>query len=142
MGLQQSGAVAHSWGLTINDTTAALMEMAQAGVVGSDAGTSLKTMLSRLLPTTKPAAEAMKELGIRTFDAHGNFVGMDSIIGQYHGALDKLNPAQRKAALQTIFGRTRSAPRTSSSARASARSTGTGRQLTSRGRRLSSRRRR
>jgi hypothetical protein len=50
----------------------------------SDAGTSMKTFLQRLIPTTKDATQMMIELGLATkdgnskfFDAKGNFIGME-----------------------------------------------------------------
>jgi TP901 family phage tail tape measure protein len=103
-GLSDSAAVAHSYGLTINETTAALMGLADAGIVGADGGTTLKTMLLRLTPTTKAAKDAFKELGIDTYNAKGQFVGISSVIGQFHTALAKLTPEQRQQALATIFG--------------------------------------
>lgn len=104
LGFQQSSAVAHQYGLTLEDTATALAELANAGVVGSDAGTSLKTMLQRLNPQTKKAREEMADLGIRWKDGHGNLLPLRNVIGQYHSALEKLSPAQRQSALYAIFG--------------------------------------
>jgi TP901 family phage tail tape measure protein len=104
MGLQQSSAVAKQWGLSINETTAALMEMSDAGIVGSDAGTSLKTMLQSLIPATEPAANAMERLGVNVFDAHGKFVGIEETIRQYSAGLKNMTQEQQAATLKTIFG--------------------------------------
>lgn len=104
LGLQQSAAVAKMTGLSINETTAMLMELADAGIVGSDAGTSLKTMLMSLSPQTEKAKKAFKDLGVETFDANGKFVGIRSVIGQFQRSLEDLTPKQRAQALQTIFG--------------------------------------
>jgi TP901 family phage tail tape measure protein len=103
-GLSDSSAVAHSYGLTINETTAALMQLADAGIVGADGGTTLKTMLLRLTPTTAAAKEEFKKLGINTYNAAGQFVGIRSVIGQFHDALAKLTPEQRQQAEATVFG--------------------------------------
>ena len=104
LGLQQSSAVAKLTGLSLNQTTAALMQLADAGIVGSDAGTSLKTMLQALIPTTDRQKKAMRELGVDVFDASGKFVGIQSTIGQYSTALKGLSQEQQIAALKTIFG--------------------------------------
>lgn len=66
-GLSQVSAVASSVGLSFEDTTTALAVFAQNGLKGSDAGTSLKTMLSRLTPMTTEAYEQFDELGLITF---------------------------------------------------------------------------
>ncbi|MCB2471956.1 phage tail tape measure protein, partial [Listeria monocytogenes] len=55
MSLQQVSAVASGVGLSFDDTSTMLAVFAQNGLKGSDAGTSLKTMLQRLHPTTKAA---------------------------------------------------------------------------------------
>lgn len=104
MGLQQVGAGAASMGVSLDDTVTALSMFSNAGINGSDAGTSLKTMLARLVPSTDDAAEAMQKLGLNFFDAKGNFVGLEDTSRQLQGALGKLSTEQRTAALNTIFG--------------------------------------
>lgn len=104
LGYQQASAVFHSSGQNIDTLTTAITEMADAGISGSDAGTSLRTMMSRLNPQTKKAKAEFKELGINVFDAQGHYKSMRDIIGEFHGALSKLNPKQKQHALYTIFG--------------------------------------
>jgi TP901 family phage tail tape measure protein len=58
MALNQTGLVASQTGLSINETTAGLAAFASAGLIGSDAGTSFKTMLLRLTPTSGQGAGA------------------------------------------------------------------------------------
>lgn len=65
-GLSQVSAVASGVGLSFEDTTTALAVFAQNGLKGSDAGTSLKTMLLNLSPSTKSAADMMDSLGLAT----------------------------------------------------------------------------
>lgn len=102
--LNQAGLVASQTGLTIEETTGTLAAFAQAGLLGSDAGTSFKTMLQRLSAPSGEAARLMKELGINAYDASGQFVGMEQFAGQLTDALGDMTPAQRNAALATIFG--------------------------------------
>lgn len=102
--LKQGGLVAASTGLTIDETTASLASFASAGLIGSDAGTSLKTMLQRLSAPSKESAELMEKLGISAYDASGEFVGMESLAGQLQDGLGDLTAEQRNSALATIFG--------------------------------------
>ena len=67
--LSQVGPAAKTAGLSIEDTTAALAAFDNAGIKGQDAGTSLKTFLQRLVPTTVAAQQQMKAYGLVTFDA-------------------------------------------------------------------------
>jgi len=102
--LSQSGLVASQTGLTIEETTGALAAFASAGLLGSDAGTSFKTMLQRLVAPSGEAARKMQELGIRAFDAQGRFIGLEKFAGNLQTALSGLTDEQRNAALATIFG--------------------------------------
>lgn len=103
-GLRQSAAVAHMAGQSIEDTVTALSLMANAGIQGADAGTSLKQMFLSLVNPTKKAAELMKEYGIRVVDARGQLKPLPALIEEFRTKLGQLPPAQRNAALATIFG--------------------------------------
>ena len=102
--LGQAGLVAAATGLTIEETTAGLTAFASAGLIGSDAGTSFKTMLQRLSAPSGDAAAAMKDLGISAYDSQGNFVGLANVAEQLKKGMEDLTPAQRNAAMATIFG--------------------------------------
>jgi phage-related protein len=65
--LSQAGAVANLTGLKFDDLAVAIAEMGQAGIKGSDAGTSIKTFLSNLIPTTTKQIGLFEELGLSTF---------------------------------------------------------------------------
>jgi TP901 family phage tail tape measure protein len=102
--LSQVGPGAATAGLTLNDTVGVLAAFDNAGIKGSDAGTSLKTMLTRLVPTTKAAREAMRELGLKFTDASGQFLPITNVAEQLRLKLSKLSDEQRTQALSTIFG--------------------------------------
>jgi TP901 family phage tail tape measure protein len=109
--LQQVGAVAHLAGFSFQDTALAITAMGNAGIKGSDAGTSLKTFLQNLQPTTKKASTAMSELGIitsdganRFFDATGKIKSMAQVSQVLQNALRGQTQEQKLATLQTLFG--------------------------------------
>lgn len=102
--LNQSGLVAASTGLTIEETTGSLAAFASAGLTGSDAGTSFKTMLMSLNPNSKEAAALMDKLGIHAYDAQGKFIGMSEYAGVLQNALKGMSDEQRNATLKTLFG--------------------------------------
>lgn len=66
--LAQVSAVASGVGLSFKDTNVALGLFANNGLKGSDAGTSLKTMLSNLTPKTETAYGAFMDLGLLTVE--------------------------------------------------------------------------
>lgn len=102
--LQQSGMVANSFGIGMEETVGTLTSFANAGMTGSDAGTSLKSMLLALANPTKKAQNLMDELGISAYDAQGNFIGLKALAGQLQTQMSGLTQAQRNQALATIFG--------------------------------------
>ena len=104
LALSQVGPGALTAGLSLQETTAVLAAFAQNGIKGSDAGTSLKTMLTRLIPTTDKAKGKMQDLGLKFTDAHGNFKDITEIAEQLHDRLLNLSDAERTSALATIFG--------------------------------------
>ncbi|MBF2653967.1 phage tail tape measure protein [Listeria seeligeri] len=64
--LQQVSAVAAGTGASFEETSTMLAVFAQNGLKGSDAGTSLKTMLMRLHPQTDKAWAEFERLGLVT----------------------------------------------------------------------------
>jgi TP901 family phage tail tape measure protein len=66
--LSQSGAVAAISGLKFDDLAVAIAEMGNAGIKGSDAGTSIKTFLTNLIPTTEQQTNKFLELGLMSVD--------------------------------------------------------------------------
>ena len=103
-GLSQASAQANSAGWSIQDTTAVLGAFADAGIMGSDAGTSLKTMLQRLSAPTDEAAAMMEELGVQTRDGSGQLLGASEMAAELSAKLGTLSSAEKDAAMQTIFG--------------------------------------
>ncbi|TPG84230.1 phage tail tape measure protein [Brevibacillus laterosporus] len=104
-------AVAAGVGMTFKDTNIALGLFANNGLKGSDAGTSLKTMLMNLQPTTDDQIELFKRLGIVTknganqfYTAQGKLKSLEEISGTLHNALGGLTDQQRMLALETMFG--------------------------------------
>ena len=111
LGLSQASAVASGVGMSFYDTSTALGLFANNGLKGSDAGTSLKTMLLRLQPQTKQQIEAFDELGLSTkngsskfYDQKGHVKNLADISSILQDKLKGMTDAQRLATLQVMFG--------------------------------------
>ena len=102
--MRMGGQVASQTGLKLEDTVGVLSAFADNALIGSDAGTSLKTMLQRLANPTNDMSDTMRDLGIEVYDAQGEFVGMSSLAGQLQRSLGGLTQEQRDAAMAVIFG--------------------------------------
>ena len=104
LALSQVGPGAKNAGLSLEETVGVLSAFDKAGVKGSDAGTSLKTMLTRLVPTTKAAKDAMKEMGLKFTDAQGRFKPITEIAETLRQKFKGLTEEQKTQRLATIFG--------------------------------------
>ena len=104
LAFQASSAVFASNGQQIDDLSTAIALLANNGIKGSDAGTSLKTMLMRLAAPTDTAAAAMQALGVHTYNADGSMRSFEDIVGNLASATANLSAEQRNAAFTTIFG--------------------------------------
>ncbi|MDE2620614.1 MAG: phage tail tape measure protein, partial [Sphingomonadales bacterium] len=99
------GPVAAAMGLSIDETTAALAELGAQGIKGSEAGTSLRTMMVDLAKPTKQMKEVMDEYNLSFFDANGHMKNMAGIAEELHSKLGGLTEQQRLNALATLFGK-------------------------------------
>ena len=72
--------VAGAMGYSIEDTATAIGLMANAGIKGTQAGTSLRSILTRLAKPPKAAAEAMEELGLSITNADGSIKPLDATL--------------------------------------------------------------
>lgn len=111
LALAQGGGVAATVGVGFDDFNASIAALSARFSSGSDAGTSFKVMLQRLVPQSKPARAAMEELGIitedganRFFDAEGNMRSMSEVVAILEESFSGLSDEQRNTALSTIFG--------------------------------------
>jgi len=102
--LKMGGGAANSAGMSLEETVGTLAALSKGALVGSDAGTSLKTALTMLAAPTKESAAEMKRLGIEVYDTNGNFIGSAKLAGVLQRTLGGLTQQQRQAALSTIFG--------------------------------------
>lgn len=104
-GLKFVGPVAASMGISLEETTGVLALFAQQGIMGEQAGTSLRGVLSSLTSPSKEARAEIERLGLQLYDAQGNFLGLQNAAGQLSTAYTTMDGASRDASLGIIFGR-------------------------------------
>ncbi len=96
--------LARAAGLSLEETAAAIGIMANAGVNGSQAGTSLRGALSRLSKPTKDMSEAMDELGISFYDSNGKMKSLTEQVGMLRQATEGMTDEQKNNYLVTLYG--------------------------------------
>ena len=98
------GPVAKNLNVSIEETTGTIAELASQGIIGEQAGTSLRGMLLSLTSPSMIATKTMDELGISVYDAQGKFIGLDGVAEVMRQRLGKLDDATRNEAFGRIFG--------------------------------------
>ena len=86
--------VAQSMGLSVEDVTTAISAMSMAGIKGSQAGTSLRGVLTRMVKPTDAVAAAMGELDIVLTNQDGTFKSLDTIVAEMRTSFSGLTDEQ------------------------------------------------
>lgn len=98
--------VAQSMGFSVEDVTTAISAMSMAGIKGSQAGTSLRTMLTNLVKPTDDMAAAMDELGIQVANEDGTMKSLDEILNTMRGSFSGLTDEQKSYYAAVLAGKT------------------------------------
>lgn len=100
--LQQSSAAANLVGLSLQDTATFLTLLAKAGIQGSDAGTSLRVALTRLINPTDEAQALLNKLVGSVRDMNGNI--KPEIFFELAEAMSGMTKQQQQQNAAVIFG--------------------------------------
>ncbi len=93
-----------SLGYSAEDAALALGLMANAGIKGSQSGTSLRAAITRLVSPTKESAALIEELGINLTDAEGKMLPFKDIMDQLRYSFSDLTEEQQAQYASAIFG--------------------------------------
>lgn len=103
--LKYAGPVAGALGISLEETAAAVGIMSNAGIKGSQAGTTLRTAMTRLTDPTKKMQGVMQDLGLEFFDSNGKMKSLSGITQELQTKMAGLTDKQKAAALSTLFGK-------------------------------------
>lgn len=96
--------LARAAGISLEETAAAIGIMADNGIKGGQAGTTLRGALSRLSKPTEDMTEVMDELGISFYDSEGRMRSLSDQIAMLKDATSGLTDEQRNNYLVTLYG--------------------------------------
>lgn len=96
--------VAGALGYTAEDTAIAIGLMANAGIKGSQAGTSLRSMMSRLAKPTKEVQGAMDALGISLTNSDGSMKELNEIMDDLREGFGGLSEAEAAELASSLAG--------------------------------------
>jgi len=95
---------AKAMGLSLEQAAAMAGLLGNVGIQGSQAGTTLRAMMTRLAAPTGAAAGALKELGVNAKDADGNLRDVPKILADVARATQDMGSADQASYLKAIFG--------------------------------------
>lgn len=96
--------VAGALGFSVEDTAVAIGLMANSGIKASQAGTSLRSIMSRLAKPTDDVQIAMDALGISLTDSNGNMKSLNEVMGDLRKGFANLSEAEKASMAATIGG--------------------------------------
>ncbi|MEK3710641.1 phage tail tape measure protein [Bacillus sp. FSL K6-1005] len=102
--LKYAAGPAHQLGISMEELSAAVGIMVDAGADGSQAGTTLRASLLRLVDPPKAAAAMLERLGVSTTDSNGKFKTLQQIVAELQKSMEGMTKAEKGAALARIFG--------------------------------------
>ena len=96
--------LARAAGISMEETAAAIGIMANAGIQGGQAGTTLRGALSRLSRPTEDMQEAMSELGVSFYDSEGKMLSLTDQVDVLSKAMEGMTDEQKNNYLVTLYG--------------------------------------
>lgn len=96
--------VAGSLGFSVEDVSTAIGLMANSGIKGSQAGTALRNIFTRMVKPTKDSAKVMEDLGISVTDSEGKMKSFDTIMGDLREGFAGLSEAEKASAASALAG--------------------------------------
>ena len=95
---------ARAMNMSLEQSAAMAGLLGNVGIQASQAGTTLRAMVTRLAAPVGAAAKALDELGINAKDAQGNLRDVPQILSDVARATDSMGTADRAGYLKAIFG--------------------------------------
>lgn len=99
-----AGALAGTFGFEVEDVAVALGVMASQGIKGSQAGTTLRSMFTRLATNTGHATDVLKSLGVEFFDSEGKARNLNEVLEEMRSVLRGLSDEELTTSLKAIGG--------------------------------------
>ena len=98
-------ATAGAMGYNIEDISVALGVMANAGIKGSTAGTTLKNVIANMAKPTDAQAAVMQKLGISLTDSSGNMKSFAEVMNNLRSSFNGLSETEKASYATTLAGK-------------------------------------
>lgn len=94
--------VAGALGFSIQDTATAIGLMANAGIKGEQAGTSLRAIFSRIVKPTAEVASAMERIRLSVTNSDGSMRSLDEILRDLRAGFSGLSESERASTAASL----------------------------------------
>ncbi|PEG10319.1 phage tail tape measure protein [Bacillus wiedmannii] len=102
--LKYAAGPANALGISLEELSASIGIMVDAGSTGESSGTALRASLLRLVDPPKAAAKELTKLGVSATDSNGKFKPLAQIMEELQKGMSGYTDAQKASAMSTIFG--------------------------------------
>jgi TP901 family phage tail tape measure protein len=102
--LKYAGPPAAALGISLEELSASIGIMTNAGMGGEQAGTTLRAALLGLLDPSEENSKLMQKMGVAITDAKGNFVGLSELVQNLSDSMKGQTETQKAATLSALVG--------------------------------------
>lgn len=103
--LKYAGPPASALGVSLEELSAGIGIMTNAGMKGEQAGTTLRGALLGLLDPSEENSKLMDKMGIAITDNEGNFVGLANLVDNLANSMDGQTDTQKAATISALVGK-------------------------------------
>lgn len=104
-GFLVAGGTFKTFNVPLEESNALMGILANRGFKGAEAGTAMNAIVTNLTSGAGAAGKAMKELNISAFDSQGRFKGLENVLLEVKGKMDKMTDAQKAQYISMIAGK-------------------------------------
>lgn len=97
--------VAGALGFSAEDVAVSVGLMANSGIKATNAGTAMRTIMTKLAKDVKVTGDAIGEVTVKTTNADGSMRSYAEILGELRGVFEQLMPAEKSVAAEAIVGK-------------------------------------
>jgi TP901 family phage tail tape measure protein len=102
--MKQASTVAQQYDVSLGETAAALVALAERNIKGQSAGTAFRNMMNELSSPTQKAQRAMDKLGLSMYDSSGNAKNLSLVMNELRVKLAAYDKESQNLLTSQIFG--------------------------------------
>ena len=98
------GPIAQTVGMSLQETASMAGLLGNIGIKADTAGTTLRSMLTRMAAPTKKAQKALRGLGLELLDSKDNIRSIPTVLKEIAKATDGMGSGKKLNFIKTVFG--------------------------------------